>query len=302
MSRVVCAGEGMLELSREGDGWRLGYGGDTLNTAVHLARMGHEVSFLTAVGGDAMSRRMTRQWSDEGLDLSMVLSHPDRQSGLYAIDTDAAGERTFTYWRETSAAREVFALPEINDVMSACAGADLLYFSLISLAILPPQHRPRLLELASLVRERGGLVAFDGNYRPRLWADPKDAAAARDAALACADIGLPTLDDEAALSGAESAAQVAEQWRTRGCEEVVVKLGEEGCLLPDGTIAPPPTRLQPLDTSGAGDAFSAGYLSSRLHGGSPTEAARRGHELAGWTVMRRGAIPPRNPAAPYDSH
>lgn len=297
---MVCAGEGMLELSREGDGWRLGYGGDTLNTAVHLARLGHEVSFLTAVGCDSMSQRMTRQWSDEGIDLSMVLTHPDRQSGLYAIDTDAAGERTFTYWRGTSAAREMFALPEADEFASACAGADLLYYSLISLAVLPPEHRRRLPELACLVRERGGLVAFDGNYRARLWESPKDAAAARDEALACADIGLPTLDDEAALSGAESAAQVADQWRARGCEEVVVKLGEEGCLLPDGTIAPPPERLQPLDTSGAGDAFSAGYLSSRLRGGSPGEAARRGHELAGWTVMRRGAIPPRDDAAPYD--
>ena len=105
MARIVCIGEAMLELARRGDGWSLGYGGDTLNTAIHLARLGHDVAYLTALGGDPFSQDMKARWAAEGLDTSLVLTHPTRQAGLYAIDTDEAGERSFTYWRDASAAR-----------------------------------------------------------------------------------------------------------------------------------------------------------------------------------------------------
>jgi 2-dehydro-3-deoxygluconokinase len=126
MARIVCIGEGMLELSRDGAGWRLGYGGDTLNTAIHLARAGHDVAYLTALGDDAFSEDLKRQWRAEGLDTSLILTHPARQAGLYAISTDAAGERSFTYWRDSSAARELFALPGITAASGKAEGADLV--------------------------------------------------------------------------------------------------------------------------------------------------------------------------------
>jgi 2-dehydro-3-deoxygluconokinase len=289
MARIVCIGEGMLELSREGAGWRLGYGGDTLNTAIHLARAGHDVAYLTALGDDAFSEDLKRQWRAEGLDTSLILTHPARQAGLYAISTDAAGERSFTYWRDSSAARELFELPGIATASAEAEGADLVYFSLISLAILPPEGRERLLALARSARR----VAFDGNYRPRLWANAQEARDARDAAIALAGIGLPTQDDEAALSGEADADATARHWQALGCKETVVKLGERGALLPGGCVIAPERPLTPVDTSGAGDAFNAGYLSARLEGASIEDAARAGHALAGWTIMRPGAIPAR---------
>jgi 2-dehydro-3-deoxygluconokinase len=293
LARIVLIGEAMLELSRKGDGWQMVYGGDTLNTAIHLARAGHDVAYLTAIGGDALSADLKAQWAAEGLDVSLVLEHPSRSNGLYAITTDAAGERNFTYWRERSAAREMLALPGSAAALTSAAEADLIGFSLITMAILPPDARSLLLALARDVRRRGGQVAFDGNYRPRLWADPAKARAARDAAIASATIGLPTLEDETALSGEADAAGVASHWQTLGCAETVVKLGASGCRLPDGNLIAPEAVLSSIDTSGAGDAFNAGYLGARLNGAGPTEAARAGHALAGWTIMRPGAIPPR---------
>ena len=274
MARIICVGEGMLELSQAAGadsehgaepGWRLGYGGDTLNTAIHLARAGngqrHDVRYLTALGADPFSARLRAQWQAEGIDCDLVLTHPERQAGLYAITTDDAGERSFTYWREASAARAMFALPAMDAALALAAGADLLFFSLISLAILPAAGRERLLALARTVRERGGRVAFDGNYRPKLWASPQEAAAARDS-------------------------------------ETIVKLGAEGCRLPDGALIAPAAIISPVDTSGAGDAFNAGYLDARLSRAPIAEAARAGHALAGWTIQRRGAIPPRDAALP----
>lgn len=292
--RIVLIGEAMLELSRRGEGWHLGHGGDTLNTALHLARAGHEVAYLTALGKDPFSAGLIDRWRSEGLDTGLVLFHPDRATGLYAISTDAQGERSFAYWRDSSAAREMFSLAGSADALERAAHADLIAFSLITLAILEPSGREALFALARSVRHRGGHVAFDGNYRPRLWPTAGEAMAERDRAIALATIGLPTLDDEALLSGATDAEAVATHWQGLGCTETVVKLGERGCRLADGTIVPPPQLLSPVDTSGAGDAFNAGYLGARMRGGTPVEAARAGHALAGWTVMRPGAIPDRD--------
>jgi 2-dehydro-3-deoxygluconokinase len=298
VSRIVCVGEGMLELRHEAGEWRLGSGGDVLNTAIHLARLGHEVAFFSALGTDPFSDSLRRGWQAEGLSTSLTLVHPRRNCGLYAISTDDHGERSFTYWRDASAAREMFALPASAAAIAESERADLLYFSLITLAILPRDGRERLLALSSAVRANGGRVAFDSNYRARLWDTAAQAATARDAAAAVADIGLPTLGDEVELGTAGDPVAVAAHWRRLGCGEVAVKLGATGCLLA-GEVQPPPATVRVLDSSGAGDAFNAGYLSARLRDLDQAEAALLGQRLAGWTLQRPGGIPPRDAAAPY---
>jgi sugar/nucleoside kinase (ribokinase family) len=180
---------------------RLGHGGDTLNTAIHLARAGHDVAFFSALGTDPFSARLRAAWVNEGVDDRLILTHPTRGAGLYAITTDAQGERSFTYWRDTSAARTLFALPETAQAVAEVAQARLLYFSLISLAILPEAGREAVLALAAQVRAHGGDVAFDSNYRPRLWESAKAAQTWHARAIAAASIGLPTLEDETALTG-----------------------------------------------------------------------------------------------------
>lgn len=294
MARIVCCGEGMLELSRRGEDWKLGYGGDTLNTAIHLARLGHDVAYFTALGTDPLSAKLRADWEAEGLDTSLILTHPTRNAGLYAITTDDAGERSFAYWRETAAVREMFDLADTVARRRVIQGCDLFYHSLITSAVLNDNGRIALLLLAGMVRDQGGKVAFDGNYRPRLWQSRDVTLAMHDGAIRAADIGLPTLEDEQALSGESDADAVAANWQRLGCAETVVKLGAGGCRLPDGKIVPVPRTLSPIDTSGAGDAFNAGYLDARLRGAAAEEAALAGHELAGWTVMRPGAIPARD--------
>ncbi|MXO60149.1 sugar kinase [Altererythrobacter salegens] len=297
--RIVCVGEAMVELAPRGTAWDVGYGGDTLNQALHLARFGHDVAYFSALGVDPFAPRMLGDWAREGLDTSLVLRDPERATGLYAISIDSQGERRFTYWRSHSAARQLFAHPDVNTAMAQAEVAEVLVYSLISLAILPEYGREALLGLAREVRRRGGKVAFDGNYRASLWQDIGLAQVWRSRAAGEADYGFPTIDDERELSGTEDADEVAALWKAEGCGEVLVKLGGKGCRLPDGEFVPPAMLLKPVDSSGAGDAFSAGYLACRLRDASPLEAALKAHELAGWTVMRGGAIPPRDHAAPY---
>lgn len=298
MTRIVTVGEGMVELSRDpaGAGWHMGHGGDVLNTTIHLARLGRDTAFLSAIGDDPFSHDLRAAWVGQGIDPALLLVDPARRPGLYAITTDATGERRFTYWRGDSAAREMFALPGHAAALAAAAQADLLFFSLVTLAILPPDGRATLFELAASVRARGGRVAFDSNYRPALWRDQAEAADAHARALAVVDIGLPTLEDEAALFGARDPAAVRRRWA--GVPDLVIKLGAAGCAIGD-TVVPPPARIVPRDTSGAGDAFNAGYLHARLGGETAQEAALAGHRLAGWVIAHPGAIPAATADAPY---
>ena len=296
---ITVIGEAMLELSRgSGDSWDLRYGGDVINTAVHLARSGDTVRLASALGSDPMSAELLTQWQAEGVDTSLVLAAADRLPGLYAIETDANGERSFHYWRNDAAARRMFSLPDSASMVEQAAASDLLYFSLITLAILPDDGREALLSLCETVRARGGKVAFDGNYRPRLWADAATARHWRDRAIAVSDMGLPTLADEVEMGEADDAVDAAARWGAGEGREVIVKLGGDGCLI-DGTIIPIPRMVDVIDSSGAGDAFNGGYLHARLSGASPQDAAVAGHILAGWNIGRRGAIPARDAQAPY---
>ncbi|PZU13164.1 MAG: sugar kinase [Sphingobium sp.] len=296
---VTVIGEGMLELSRgEGDGWNLRYGGDVINTAVHLARFGDRVRLASALGTDPMSTQLRDQWEAEGVDTALVIAADGRLPGLYAIETDAQGERSFHYWRGEAAARRMFDLPQSAAMVAQAAQSDLLYFSLITLAILPDRGREALLSLCEQVRGRGGRVAFDGNYRARLWEDAATARHWRDRAIAVSDMGLPTLADEVEMGEADDAADAAQRWGAGDGREVVVKLGGDGCLV-DGAMVPIPRALTVIDSSGAGDAFNGGYLHARLAGASPQAAALAGHTLAGWNIGRRGAIPARDAQAPY---
>ena len=298
---AVCAGECMVELSGEiGRAARIGFGGDTLNTAVYLARLGLEPAYLTALGEDPFSEEMLAAWRREGVRTDLVARLPGRLPGLYAIRTDARGERRFYYWRSASAARELFAASESAALLATAAGADLLYLSGITLSLYDPPLRNKLSSLAERVRARGGEVAFDPNFRPACWSS---LAAAKEAIAAFAplvSIALPTLLDESALWGDVSAEAAASRWRAWGAREAAVKLGAEGAYLASdaGATHVPASAVQVIDSTAAGDAFNAGYLAMRLRGAAASEAARTGHELAAIVVRHAGAIAPREATAP----
>jgi 2-dehydro-3-deoxygluconokinase len=297
MGGIVSFGECMIELSRAADGsTRVGYGGDTLNTAIYLARLGHKVAYLTAVGIDSWSADMVQRWQGEGIDCSLVTSHATRAAGLYAISTGAGGERSFTYWREMSAARAFFETEGAEAALAQAEQAEVLYLSGITLAIFGAPERRRIVKLARDVRASGGVVAFDPNWRPRLWAD---AAAFQDAASLLApaiSLALPSFDDEAAVWGDAAPEDTLARWRALGAGDVVVKHGAVGALTSEGWVAG--EAVAALDTTGAGDSFNAGYIALRRAGASARAAARFAGELAARVVQHAGAIMPAEAMPP----
>jgi 2-dehydro-3-deoxygluconokinase len=295
--KVASIGECMVELSDDGAGrFSRGFGGDTLNTALYLARLGIETSYVTALGDDPLSSAMLAAWSAEGIHLNEVLRLPGRNPGLYMIERNAQGERSFLYWRDRAPAREFFDLVD-DSALERLARFDWLYLSGITLSLYPDSGRARLIELLTMARRNGGRVAFDGNYRPRGWRDAATARWAFDNLLPHIDLAVPTLEDEQLLFGDADADSAAARLRAAGIAEIVVKTGARGCTIYTGgnrTEVAPETVLQPVDTTAAGDSFNAGYLAGRIAGASVTEAARAGHRLAGTVIQWPGAVIPRD--------
>jgi 2-dehydro-3-deoxygluconokinase len=292
---VIAIGECMLELVRVGDDWRVNHAGDVFNTALTMRRLGVPVAFLSALGADPFSVEMRAAWLREQIDTTMVLTDPTRLPGLYAIRTDADGERSFYYWRERSAARRLFELPGIEAAIARACDARLLYLSGITLSLFQDPERARLVEIARAVRARGGRVVFDPNYRAAAWPEQRVARAVFEALAAAASIVLPTFADENLLFGDATAEHTVQRYQALGAEEVVVKLAARGCLVATAAqceYLAPLGAVTPVDTSGAGDAFNAAYLTARLAGRSASEAARAGNMLAREVVRHPGAILP----------
>ncbi len=301
VSRVpaaVAIGECMLELSRsDGALWSMGYGGDSLNVATYVARLGGDIGFLTALGADKFSADMMAAWAVDGIDTSLVLSHQNRVPGLYAIETDAAGERSFTYWRGQSAARDLFGCAGLDDAFDTAAQAKLLYLSGITLSLFDDFEQAQLIALAKAMREQGGDVAFDTNFRPKGWASADHARRAIAAIAPYVSIALPTFEDDAALFGDLSPEQSIDRWHAEGASVIAVKLGGNGAMIAvDGQkirIAGTPNP-SPLDTTGAGDSFNGAYLAAWLQGGCPKTCAEAGNQLAAEVIRHKGAIIPRS--------
>jgi 2-dehydro-3-deoxygluconokinase len=295
--RTACIGECMIELAGldfTGGTARIGFAGDTANTATYLARLGVPTAYLTNVGQDTLSDAMLARLAAEGIDTSLAGRHPDRLPGLYAIETDARGERSFRYWRDSSAARTLFS--GIGPGLADLSAFSTLYVSGITLAILPGGVRHRLVTALGALRAQGRRIVFDPNYRPRLWRDADEARESFTAMWAVTTLGLPSRDDETLLWGDADARAVAERLTARGVDEIVVKDGAAGPLVvTDGAAERPKTDAvaHVVDTSGAGDSFNAGYIAARLAGVSPHDAALSGHRLAATVIGHHGAIIPR---------
>ncbi|MGR5303561.1 sugar kinase [Vibrio mediterranei] len=305
--KIAIIGECMVELQRKGDLLKQAFGGDTLNTALYLSRLTHahdiKVSYITALGNDPFSAEMIESWNQEGIDTSLILRLNDKMPGLYHIETDETGERTFFYWRNDAAAKFVFDQQESEQLIDTLLGYDAVYLSGITLAILTDSGRDKLFGFLKAFKEKGGHVFFDNNFRPKLWADRLTAINTYKAMLSYTDTALLTFEDEQALFGDMFVEQCIERTSEAGVSEIAIKRGAKDCLVivndQANYVAPKPVD-NIIDTTAAGDSFSAGYLAKRLTGGDALKSATMGHKVAGTVIQHRGAIIPKNATPTLD--
>ncbi len=288
---VYIFGEAMIELSGvEGDTARIGVAGDTFNTAVYLSRSGIKTRYVSALGDDNFSLRILDALRVEKICEKSCVIIPSMAPGLYAIDVDDEGERSFTYWRANSAAKQFFDRPESAKIVDNMKRAQTLYLSGITLSIFSAEGREKIIDIARAIKTAGGQVVFDTNYRPRGWASKDEARTAVNAIMPYVTTALLTWEDEQELFGDDSAETCATRWHAAGANEVIIKAGARGAYCQRTGWVPPPRVIKPIDTTGAGDSFNGAYLAARLSGADIETAILSGHELAAKVLMTTGAI------------
>jgi 2-dehydro-3-deoxygluconokinase len=294
MVDLLCMGEPMLEFNQLPPGpdgavhYLEGHGGDTSNAAVAASRQGASVGYITAIGQDAPGDSFMAMWAREGVDTATVLRTDRAQTGVYFVTHDTAGHH-FLHYRGGSPA----ALYAPGDLpRAAIEAARMLFVSGISQGI-SSSAADAVFEAIAIARRSGVKVAYDTNYRPKLW-PPARAAAVMHAAIAQADYAFPGLEDALVLTGLTDPDAILDFYRGLGCNIVVLKMGDSGAYLAEGgrRTRIPPHAVEAVDATGAGDTFCGSFLARRLAGDPPEAAARYANVAAALKCTGYGAVAP----------
>lgn len=303
MASIAAIGEVMVELApfpssipehQNRSLFSQSFAGDTYNSAIYMARLGLETHYITKLGADSYSNTILSRLHQENINTQHIEQIAGRTPGLYIIHNLPDGEREFFYWRTEAPARQLFQTAEAcSALFEQLKTLDCIYLSGITLAIIGAESRQRLGQLLKQLREAGVTIAFDSNYRPRLWQSQSEAQQAMLDIMQHTDIALLTLDDELMLWGDDSIEGCKTHYASCKLQELVLKRGAKDAVIitPDSQEHVPVPPVQGVvDTTGAGDSFNAGYLAARLQGKSATESAAQGIKTAGVIIRHRGAI------------
>ncbi len=291
MKRIVIFGECMVELrGQEEDSMTKSFAGDTYNTAVYIKRClpDSSVSYLTAIGADFLSDELLFKMGEHEINTDLVFRSSTRNLGLYMIRNDNQGERTFAYWRSESAATQTFNVMTENNV--AC---DWFYFSGISVAILDDDQRNKLFTLIAKLKQNGCKIAFDPNYRERMWKNKQEAQYWTSKGYEVSDLAFPGADDHLMLFGHTNADDIFNYLADKNIEEIVMKNGAVGVHIlrqNEQCIVPVERVTSVVDTTAAGDAFNGGYMAARLADKKSVESASYGAKVAATVITYPGAI------------
>lgn len=301
MASILGIGECMIELSSAGENlWRQGFAGDVFNTLWYtraLSPTSNQVAFYTALGTDPTSDDMVAFFDAAGVSCADIPRIAGRVPGLYSIHLNGA-ERSFTYWRDTSAARLMLQMPDL--LWNKSADADLVYMSGITLAILPDEDVQVLISGLRAHMKPGAKLAFDPNIRPHLWDNADRMKRVISAAAGISDIVLPSLEDEAETFGDASPKETAARYQSLGAGQVIVKNAQNPTLVQDGTTSlefPVSFASGVVDTTAAGDSFNGGYFAALMAGHDLPTSIALAQTCAARVVCTKGALMPHDALA-----
>ena len=291
---LVGIGECMVELAQADNGLlRKSFAGDVFNT-LWYARAGLDESwttrFMSAVGTDTVSDEMLNFFETAGIDCSAIQRLKNRRPGLYMIHLDE-GERSFSYWRDTSAARLLAA--DRRNLAETVETASAIYFSGITLAILPEDDALALIDCLKGARSQGKTIAFDSNIRPALWQDREQMSRLMHLAAGASTICLPSCDDERHAFGDASSEAVLTRYAAAGADTIVLKDGSGDVMVKSGDDV---SRYRtdhianPVDTTGAGDSFNGAFLAEFVQTGDIAKSVAAGQACAARVIQHHGAL------------
>jgi fructokinase len=298
---IVVAGESLVDLVPSDDDRLTPHcGGGPFNTARALARLGQPVSFLGTISDDALGGRLRAQLSEDGVALDAVVA-TSRPTTLALADVDADGSARYRFYTEGTAAPALRAADAL-----AALPAELEALHVGSLGLMLQPIADAVVAVVESDASRRALVLLDPNIRPSVIGDRGQYLERLQRVLERTDVLKASVEDLAWLEPQFDAQTAARQLLHRGPKLVLVTRGPDGALVvhAHGSVAIPAPKVDVVDTIGAGDAFSAGFLAwwrsrglDRRHLGDDqaiAEAARFACLVASRTCERAGADPPRN--------
>jgi 2-dehydro-3-deoxygluconokinase len=296
-STFIAIGECMVELSFSAQNkLQHSFAGDTYNSLVYAKRWHNELDcyFLTGIGQDSFSTLMSKHWQQHGISDEFALTSGAHNVGIYAIKNDTNGERHFDYWRKGSAATQLMSLIEQSGSESHWPHFDLVYFSGISLGILSDDDKARFIKLVTRLKAKGSKIAFDPNYRPKMWVNKDHAIHWLEAAYSVSDIVLPGTEDHQDLLGHTSVTEIVDYCNKYDVDELIIKAGKQGMFAFDAGQAVCHVPFTPadkqLDTTAAGDSFAGVYLACRMANTPIKSSIEQASAAAGLVVQHQGAI------------
>ena len=305
---LLTAGEALVSFRGSdaptdgGGAWHAHVAGAEANVAIGMARLGHRARWVGAVGADDFGRLVQRELRAEGVDVSGVVVEPERPTGLMFLRQRTADLARVDY-RRAGSAGSVLRREALETALAG--GPRLVHVTGITPA-LSPESRETVCWLVESASAAGAFVSLDVNYRGRLWSRTE----ARDALTPLTRHTNLVVASEDELDLVAEGATESDAVRTlqdRGVEQVVLTRGAGGATAwtGEGRHDAPALAVTAVDTVGAGDAFTAGYLSGVADGLPVAERLRRATLLGAFCVSTRGdwqGLPGRDELTLLDEH
>lgn len=259
-------------------------GGDALNEAMILSRLGRRVKLISRVGKDPAGQLILAACERDGVDISGIRTDADLDTGVNVVLVDAKGERRFIT-DPNGGLRKI--MPE--HVMEAVRKTPIAENGIVSYAsmFVHPHMVDHLPEVFAGIKAKGAVLCVDTTK-------PKRGEKAEDIkdALRYIDYLLPNYEEAAMITGEDDPGRIADRFMEFGVKNVIVKLGGAGCLVRNAAtnrIVSAVPGIKAVDTTGAGDNFAAGFICGLYEGMSVVDSAIFANAVASLCVERVGA-------------
>lgn len=257
------------------------------NVAIGVAKLGHKSGWISKVGKDELGEFVIREIRGEGVDTSCVIRSSEAPTGVMFKQVLQGNETSVYYYRKNSAASTLS--PQDIDLEYLKRGK-ILHISGVTPA-LSESCRETINYVVEEAKSQGMIISFDPNIRLKLWSKA-EAKKYLTPLLGKSDIVLTGLDEGEILLGLDKGEEIINKLLEMGVKQVAVKLGAKGALVGNksGIYKIEATKVNAVDNIGAGDAFSAGYLSGVIEGKSIEECGAMGCLMGAFAVASFGDI------------
>lgn len=291
---LILAGEpmGLLIAQSEGpldsvSGYSLAVAGAEFNVAVGVARLKHQVTYMTKLGNDPFGKRIIRVLNENKIDNEFVSFSDTHKTGFMLKGRVSKGDPDIFYFRSGSAASTLS-----NDDVDKIDMSEYGYIHLTGiLPALSKDSREAVYALFKKARSAGLMISFDPNLRPQLWSSKEVMCSTINDMASMADIVLPGTAEGKILMGSDDPQAINDFYLHNGAKIVVTKCGADGAFISDGKdnyMVKGYKAKKVVDTVGAGDGFAVGMITGLMEGMSVREAVKRGNAIGAIQVMSRG--------------